>query len=789
MTSIHLLYAPENRDLADRLTADLGRAGIMFEHHTLQPNEPAGRLSARMEATGGPVLWLLTDNFLKNPLCMAGAWKMYQTLSAQRRLLTVVADGREQQPHGTYRAVSTHFDRAGEVVRYMNYWQEIFLKSTDRLRDAPLEQREAYDREVEVYRLIANDIGELFTALREAGYVRWDAFRADDYALFFQHFGLLDRYHAYRGLAALDAEAPPVTPAEIPAASAPIAPPVFSGPIRLQPVEDPVKVAAEAPVAQPEHIATSPAQPTEPALRQDDETSIRQAIRDAWTWIEKGYPQRGIEMLRQLTEQHPGHAIALAEYHRARAHFAQPEPVATTPVESPAPSPPLSPKPSAPSNGYAPTEADAYNAMGENAAVKGDHLLAKYCWDRVADLDPHYPKVFLKLADLTTAHLLNDYPEAAIYYIEQALVAEPDNADLHYRYAVLLRDRLNQSDRARQLFGVVVALRPDHADAWLALAELTHAAGDLKQAHDLYQHAGSLDPHLRTAERDTFFAIPAPETPPAPTPEQVQPTAEAPKQRPTQVLTVLITGATSGIGLATAEVFARHGHRLLLVGRRADRLEALRERLTRERSDAAVLTLPFDVRNANAVAEYLNHLPEGWDEIDILINNAGLAKGLAPIHEGSLEHWDTMIDTNIKGLLYVTRAVAPGMVQRRRGHIINVSSSAGKEVYPSGNVYCATKFAVEALTRGMRLDLHAYGIRVSQVSPGHTEDTEFALTRFDGDTERARIYEDFQPLKAADVAEAIYFIATRPPHVNVQDIWMYSTQQASATMINRSGRL
>lgn len=788
MTSIHLLYAPENRDLADRLTADLGRAGVVFEHHTLQPNEPAGRLSARMEATGGPVLWLLTDNFLKNPLCMAGAWKMYQTLSAQRRLLTVVADGREQQPDGTYRAVPTHFDRAGEVVRYMNYWQEVFLKSTDRLRDAPLEQREAYDREVEAYRLIANDIGELFTALREAGYARWDAFRADDYALFFQHFGLLDRYHAYRGLAALDAEAPPVTPAETPAASAPIAPPVFSGPIRLQPVEAPVEVAAEAPAAQLERISPPPAQPIEPAPREDDETNIRQAIRDAWTWIEKGYPQRGIEMLRQLTEQYPGHAIALAEYHRARAHFAQPEPVATPPVESPAPPPPPASKPSAPSNGYAPTEADAYNAMGDNAAAKGDHLLAKYCWDRVADLDPNYPEVFRKLADLTTAHLLNDYPEAATYYIEQALAAEPDNADLHYRYAALLRDRLNQPDRARQLFGVVVALRPDRADAWLALAELTHAAGDLKQAHDLYQHASSLDPHLRTAERDAFFAPPAPEVTPAPMPEQAQPTAEAPEQRPTQVLTVLITGATSGIGLATAEIFARHGHRLLLVGRRAERLEALRERLAREHPDAAVLTLPFDVRNANAVAEYLNHLPEGWEEIDVLVNNAGLAKGLAPIHEGSLEHWDTMIDTNIKGLLYVTRAVAPGMVQRRRGHIINVSSSAGKEVYPNGNVYCATKFAVEALTRGMRLDLHAYGIRVSQVSPGHTEDTEFALTRFDGDAERARIYEDFQPLKAADVAEAIYFIATRPPHVNVQDVWMYSTQQASATLIDRSGR-
>jgi len=171
-----------------------------------------------------------------------------------------------------------------------------------------------------------------------------------------------------------------------------------------------------------------------------------------------------------------------------------------------------------------------------------------------------------------------------------------------------------------------------------------------------------------------------------------------------------------------------------------------------------------------------------------LINNAGLAKGLAPIHEGDLAHWDAMIDTNIKGLLYVTRCIAPGMVARRKGHIINTGSSAGKEVYKNGNVYCATKFAVNALTQGMRIDLHEYNIRVSQVSPGHVEDTEFALTRFDGDAQRARIYDDFQPLKAVDVADAIYFMATRPMHVNVQDIWLYSTQQAASTVINRSGR-
>ncbi len=778
MINIHLLYAPENRSLADRITTDLGRIGIAFHHHAPQPDDLPGRLSARVKTTEGKVIWLLTDNFLKNPLCMSGMWEVYQMLSSQGRLLTVVADGVEKQSDGGFRPISTQFERVGDSIKYMNYWQDIFLKSADRLREVSVEQREAFDREMETYRLIANEVGELFSALRTHGYTRWEAFRADDYALFFRHFGLLDRYEPYRQLATLDAEAPPVEPVFAPQKETGVVTqaPVFSGPLAPHRIEEPVTLLTQKAPLTPEPPQTP---------EEDEEESIRQAIRDAWTWIKKDYPQRGLDMLRQLSEQYPSHPIVLAEYHRARANMPT-QPAAPAAKTATPPTPPET-KPSAPSNGYAPTEADAYNAMGDNALAKGDFLLAKYCWDRVADLNPNYPEVYRKLADLTTEHLLDDYRETALYYIEQAIAAQPDNAELHYRYAVLLRDRLQQPERARQMFGAVVVMQPENAQAWLALAHLALEAGDAKQGHDLYEHACALEPQLRTAEREELFRLPTVTQTPAPaTPEASVP--EMPQEGQAQVLTVLITGATSGIGLATAEVFARHGHRLLLVGRRAERLEALRERFAAEYPKATVLTLPFDVRDAAAVAEYLEHLPEGWDEIDVLINNAGLAKGLAPIHEGRLDHWDTMIDTNIKGLLYVTRAVAPGMVRRRRGHIINVSSSAGKEVYPNGNVYCATKFAVEALTRGMRLDLHAYNIRVSQVSPGHTEDTEFALTRFDGDAERAQIYNDFQPLKAADVAEAIYFIATRPPHVNVQDIWLYSTQQASATLIDRSGR-
>jgi NADP-dependent 3-hydroxy acid dehydrogenase YdfG len=292
-------------------------------------------------------------------------------------------------------------------------------------------------------------------------------------------------------------------------------------------------------------------------------------------------------------------------------------------------------------------------------------------------------------------------------------------------------------------------------------------------------------PEPDSTEANVSVSVDAPRQP---DPEPITQQERSPLKGAHTPLTVCITGATSGIGRATAEQFAVHGHRIILVGRRLDRLEQLQETLQGSAPACEVWILQLDVRDREAVSAAVQNLPLTWQEIDVLINNAGLAKGLDPIHEGSLDHWDTMIDTNIKGLLYVTRAISPGMVSRKKGHIVNIGSSAGKEVYPKGNVYCATKFAVDALSRGMRLDLHEHNIRVSQVSPGHVEDTEFALNRFDGDAARARIYEDFQPLKAMDVAHVIYFMVTQPDRVNIQDMWMYSSQQAASTIINRSGR-
>jgi serine 3-dehydrogenase len=247
---------------------------------------------------------------------------------------------------------------------------------------------------------------------------------------------------------------------------------------------------------------------------------------------------------------------------------------------------------------------------------------------------------------------------------------------------------------------------------------------------------------------------------------------------------VFITGASSGIGRSCARAFASQGAKLILAARRAERVEEIAAGLKTEHG-TAILVLKFDVRNPNAVEQAISGLPQEWRAIEVLVNNAGLSRGLDKLYEGKLRDWDEMIDTNLKGLLYVSRAVIPGMVGRGRGHVINIGSIAGHEIYPSGNVYNATKFAVKALSKGLRLDLNGTGLRVTSVDPGMTE-TEFSLVRFRGDGERAgKVYQGFTPLTPDDIADAVVYCATRPLHVNVSEMIVMPTDQASTMLIHR----
>jgi NADP-dependent 3-hydroxy acid dehydrogenase YdfG len=246
----------------------------------------------------------------------------------------------------------------------------------------------------------------------------------------------------------------------------------------------------------------------------------------------------------------------------------------------------------------------------------------------------------------------------------------------------------------------------------------------------------------------------------------------------------LITGATSGIGEATALLLAKNNYNIIITGRRKEKLDLLREKIIAE-TKSDVLILNFDIRSLPENEAAISSLPVEWQNIDVLINNAGLAAGFSTIQEGVIDDWERMIDTNIKGLLYITRLISPKMIERGKGHIINISSVAGKETYPFGNVYCATKHAVQSVTKGMRIDMLKHGIKVSSVSPGAVE-TEFALVRFSGDKNKAKqVYKGFTPLNAQDIAETILFIVTRPKYVNIDDVLIMPTDQAFSRDFNR----
>ena len=420
------------------------------------------------------------------------------------------------------------------------------------------------------------------------------------------------------------------------------------------------------------------------------------------------------------------------------------------------------------------THVEAYILLAYAAEQSGDYLLSLSCLEKVTLIQPSYSGIFYKLGMLLNEHFKSQ-KRKALHYFKEAVSHDPQNADAYFQLGKIELEQSADFNKSIEYFQKAITHNPQHADAAFELAKAYYEIGDRKQAAALYMRAHESNSQFKSKINDEIFKyeVPIPEP-------LVQPIND-------NGMTVLITGATSGIGRATAEIFAKQGYRLILTGRREDRLTVVKEHFEKEFNNKNQI-LNFDVRDLDSVKKAVDSIGEEWKNVDILINNAGLASGMSPIHEGDINDWELMIDTNIKGLLYMTRAIAPQMVARRKGHIINISSIAGKEIYPMGNVYIATKHAVDALTRATRVDLHKYNIRVSQVSPGAVEETEFSLVRFHGDAEKAKIYEEFQPLKASDVAESIYFIASRPDYVNIQDITLMGTQQAGANWYDKSGR-
>ncbi len=825
MSTLTLAYHESAAAEANQLSDKLHAAG--YSCSKLVCGETSAQLGEALLAAEGHILLLVNDNLLHSLHCQTGLLDSYTQLRERDKLTVVLASTQRQGPGNVQARVLTSLERVSDVIRYMNYWQNAYLVKRREL-GATATQQSA--EQLAPVRKVSQEIGETLRLMREGKlYSVYDLldFTAEEYTALLgepSHPPQEQIQPTGQTEQALDIEpeedaqtapSPPEMEETEPAPAAQAAP--VSAPERE------ASVAAAAIEATPEVEATTePALEAEPETEEstdssssaeatattitspsEDEPSLRELAAKAqkksrrknekqfYELYENDEQSAAIDFAARAVLEDPEHdklryILGIAQLERGESGDRKEAVHQLTQLTE---------------SKFA---AAASLALGNLALSKRDYGSARRHFKLALKLNPSLdPELHYKLGVLLQEEFPERTKEAAKYLRKAAKRSRDNRGDAYYRLAQLDLSNSNWRNAARNL-KTALSFDSEHPFAAYDLALLYLRRERNTKAFKFFEKATVANPELDTVDNRAAFTPPNPELTSNGFDRYINQRTKGSESQAAnlsdlvaereqheldnQVLTVLITGASSGIGAATARLFAAQGHRLILTGRRVERLRALSSELSRTH-DSHIRLLSFDVTQATETRDALETLPTGWREVDVLINNAGKAKGLDSIQAGNLDHWEEMIDTNIKGLLYMTRLISPSMVARNQGHIINVCSTAGHEVYPKGAVYCATKHAVDALTRGMRLDLHSHGIRVSQVSPAHVEETEFAKVRFDGDGERAAtVYEDFQPLKASDVARAIYFIATQPPHVNVQDVLMLATQQANSTTIDRSGR-
>ncbi len=829
-SNIALAYCVEHEHIAEIIGTQLTLRDFIVKFSSVRNDLPdVAFLSDRLAATSDFVVFIVTDNFLKSEKCMFGALDLFQNLAANHQVFTIIADGEYAEKGQEITKVPTSFGRVKDVIDYMNFWQDKYLALRKEKRELQDELQESsvltpLDERVNVARAITAEINDFLRFVFSLGGPTFEQLVAEQYRPLFDALGVeiitqSDRLNFKQSDENFDKpldEFPVVelvkssNPLPIRSASKPLLEQIVSG--DAKPLYD--KSSMDALFTGSESSFDkylSEAEPVLPAKSKAEKESIDEKIKDK---------NKEIVTLEDMEESSVQELIfqfeQMSREQQSQKNEAQNEEIFTSKDVNDTVDNSASAEPSSETDKkyqaaydsimteHNPDKAvfllqkilktDKYHTpslflLAEVMEVKKNYSEAKTNYEKVAFLDADYPNIYYKLGFLT-AFKLRGKKKKAVKYFKNALKRDKKNSDAAYQLAVILYEELGEYKQAAHYFKKTLKINPFHPFANYDLAVMYHELDEKSLAANYYRAAIEINEDLKTAQNDRAFSLYSLDF-------ANQPTAlkhtgfvstENFELKKVDVKTVLITGATSGIGKAVAEIFAKNGHRVIVTGRRTERLEELQKNFSKNYPRAEVKTLNFDVRSAKDSESMVNSLPPEWSKIDILVNNAGLAKGLSFIQEGDLEHWEQMIDTNIKGLLYMTRLVAPKMVAQKNGHIINIGSTAAKEVYPKGNVYSATKFAVDALTKGMRLDLYEHNIRVSQINPGHVEETEFAKVRFDGDEEKAKIYEDFQPLKASDVAESVYFIATRPQRVTIQDVVMTSTQQAGSTYINRSGR-
>ncbi len=824
MKNIALAYCIDNIKIAEEIERQLSYASYRFEHYYCKKSNSEEALSAQLRNRRGPVLLIISDNILKSSQCMNGSLKLIQEQSAS--ILPIIVDGQTKDENGQPISVPTQFDRVSDIIKYINYWQDQYLDLRKQKRQINGLDEQKFNEYLKVMRDISSEVGEFLRTLRNMPITEFAEFTENRFERFFRFVGDENGWRQFKEMQvpasvaiptmqASVIEAEPVKVEDIPGINLlndlPTSPKIEVAPEPINPMatsqpdvqELPTPpTQAEAPAFVFEESAATPEkiEEVEEESHEMNAEEIEAIIRQSSYFILAGKLHDALNLITSTVVTYPNNVPLRMQYAVILAQHANNPTEAINQLET--------------ILEIEPKNENALFLMGQLAELRHDFLLAKTSYEKLVEINDKHPEGFYRLGMVVNSHF-PDQSEVVARYFKKAFKNDPSNADAYYQYANLLSDVLKKPQKAIKYFKKTLKAQHDHPFANYDIALLYHELEKKADAREYYLRAIKINPELKTPENDAAFAY-QPEVEKGThkhtaverhtiealkqnilqleellleSRESALETAEKERQKklPGYGKTALITGATSGIGWATAQLLAENGYQLILTGRREDRLKDIKQALT-QKYDSKIKVLNFDIRDFDATEAALEDLSGEWKQIDILINNAGKAKGLHPIHEGELAHWEEMIDTNIKGLLYITRLVTPWMVARGKGHIINIGSTAGKEVYPNGNVYCATKYAVDALTKAMRLDLFRHNIRVSQVSPGHVEETEFALVRFDGDSDKAKIYEGFKPLTAQDIAETILYIATRPAHVNIQDALIMSTQQAGATLIDRSGR-
>jgi NADP-dependent 3-hydroxy acid dehydrogenase YdfG/Flp pilus assembly protein TadD len=750
--TVYVFYSKENEIEAQQISQDFKNANVncIIDIPTV---DKVNKIAQDENATG---IIIVSDNYLK---CIDQTRYLEVLLNDKYKsqLIPVLTHGRREKEgaSGQVEVYATNITTLNNVMYYRDFWYEEWIALRKKSKTAPADQQEDLNQVKEIAKKMS--VGSISTYIRRINNIEtvdWDTFCDQGYQPFFEKIGegetsLQERF-SYATENDSEVEVLVVETKEE------LVPVVVVEEVMVEHVAKVVEKKAE------EDVPVEEAEEKVEEKKAEEDVPVEEAEEKTEEKTEEVAPVAEMEKKEEVEEEFVLADLENLEEVDSAAIFSE-------------------------HNIEEVDDIDVLFHIAESKAEEDDFHDARDSYERILKLDPYNGRALIWLARLLARHIDEDAMKAAHTY-RKAIMVNDENANLYYEYALLQKDKFKSYNKASDSFREALDINPTFEDAYLGLAFCQKEMGMTDQAKANYLQACALDEaRFQTTENDAHFrvirhVVEVEEEVEGELAEEEEEEVRSPNAN----TVVLVTGATSGIGKAIAEMFIVDGYKVIMTGRRSERLESMRSELEEQFDETQIHCLPFDVCDLNAVKGALASLPEGWGNVDILINNAGLAKGFAPIQEGNIDHWEMMINTNIKGLLYMSRMVTPGMVERQKGHVINLGSVAGSQVYPDGAVYCATKAAVASLSHSMRLDLFKHNVKVTCINPGHVE-TEFATVRFDGE-EKEDMYDDFKPLSAQDVAEMVFYAATRPVHVNIQDVLFFGTQQASSRDVNKSGR-